>query len=318
MRHSRLSCCLLFHLLCACSDDKVDTVKEPSLPGGEPPSVARGEYLVNNVAGCPDCHTPRGPMGMLIQEQYLAGVDCWQRGEGGGCLPTRNLTNHETGLLNRTDAEIKRMIRDGIRPAASGDEALFPQMPYYSLHNLTESDLDSVVAYLRTVTGVEHAVPRRAAEFDRAVAALPLDVTAVPEPTSGYPEREAALRGRYLAAEVGACIICHTPRDLLSPKVLDYSVFFTGNEVFDVGLPVVSRAGNITSDSATGLGSWSVDDIVKVIKQGEDNTGHGICPPMLGLFAGMTDEDSLDVAHYIKSLAPLPGLAEDQCTFPPM
>jgi hypothetical protein len=68
----------------------------------------------------------------------------------------------------------------------------------------------------------------------------------------------------------------------------------------------------------TGIGDWALDDIVAVLKQGKDKTGNGICPPMLGLFAGMTDEDAHDVAAYILSLAPLPGLAEDQCVLPPM
>jgi hypothetical protein len=39
---------------------------------------------------------------------------------------------------------------------------------------------------------------------------------------------------------------------------------------------------------------------------------------MLGLFAGMTDEDAHDVSAYINTLAPLPGLAEDMCVLPPM
>ena len=320
MTQTKLGVALAFLLLAACNDDKDIAADTGALEPGTttPEVVARGEYLVKNVAGCPDCHTPRGPMGALLLDQYLAGVDCWNKLDNGACLPTRNLTNHETGLMNRTDDEIKRMIRDGIRPAATGDEPLYPQMPYYALHNLTELDLSSIVAYLRTVPGVEHEVPRRSPEFDPARAATPLDVNAVPRPPADSPDYEAAMRGRYLAAETGPCIICHTPRDLASPTVLDYTSFFTGNEVFDVGLPQMSRAGNITSDTDTGIGDWTVDDVVAVLKQGKDKSGNGICPPMLGLFAGMTDEDTHDVATYIKTLAPLPGLAEDMCVLPPM
>jgi mono/diheme cytochrome c family protein len=314
-----LSCLLLV----ACSDEDEDVASETgTLSEGkgvtEMELVARGQYLADNVSGCSDCHTPRGPTGALTLDQYLGGVDCWVRLEDGACLPTPNLTNHETGLSSRTDDEIKRMIRDGIRPTATGDEPLFPQMPYYALHNLTDRDLDSIVAYLRTVSGVDHAVPRRSPEFDPAQAATPLDLNALPLPPDGSAEREAALRGRYLAAEIGACIICHSPRDLASPSVLDDTSFFTGNEVFDVGLPALSRAGNITSDSETGIGDWALEDIVSVLKQGKDKAGKGICPPMLGLFAGMTDQDAHDVAAYIQSLAPLPGLEEDQCVLPPM
>lgn len=309
-------------LLTACSDEEEDLASQTGPlskdPGVTEMELARGKYLVDNATGCPDCHTPRDAMGALVLDQYLGGVDCWVRLDDGECLPTRNLTNHETGLTNRTDAEIKRMIRDGIRPTATGDEPLYPQMPYYALHNLTDPDLDAIVAYLRTVPGVDHAVPRRSPAFDPAQAATPLDLNAIPQPPEGAQEREAALRGRYLAAEIGACIICHSPRDLASPTVLDYTSFFTGNEVFDVGLPVMSRAGNITSDTETGIGDWALEDIVAVLQQGKDKTGNGICPPMLGLFAGMADDDAHDVAAYIKALAPLPGLPEDLCVFPPM
>src|SRR3954465_1183456 len=108
----------------ACSDDEVLLQEDSAPEQGEPPidPVARGQYLVDHVAACPDCHTPRNEMGAPIPEQYLAGADCFVRLENGDCLGSRNLTNHETGLANRTDAEIKRMIQDGVRPAATGDE----------------------------------------------------------------------------------------------------------------------------------------------------------------------------------------------------
>jgi len=257
-------------------------------------------------------------MGAPIESQYLAGAECFVRLANGGCLHTSNLTNHESGLLNRTDAEIERMLVDGVRPTPAGDELLYPVMASYVLHNMRGEDIDAIIAYLRTVPGVAHDVPPRAPEFVPSGPATPLDVNAIPQPMAGYAEREAALRGRYLAAEAGACIICHTPRDLQSAEVLDYSRFFTGNERFDVGLPEESVARNITSDTLTGIGDFSADDIVNVLKRGTDPNGVGICPPMLGLFAGLTDGDALDIAHYIKSLAPLPGLAEDSCVFPPI
>lgn len=332
MIESRFAFCCVFlavAALAACDDeDETTMANAPLLPAGgsggtggsagEVELVARGQYLVDNLAACADCHTPRDAMGAHIEGQYLAGAECFIRLDSGVCLHTSNLTNHETGLASRTDAEIRRMIVDGIRSTPTGDEILNPEMPFYAFHNLTDRDVDSIVAYLRTVPGVEHAVPPRAPEIVPPGPVNPLDKNAVPSPAADYPERQSALRGRYLAAESGPCIICHTPRDLQAADILDLSRAFTGNEVFDVGLPEQSVARNITSDTETGIGDYSVDDIVTVLKQGKDKNGDGICPPMLGLFAGLTDGDALDIAHYIKSLAPAPGLAEDQCVLPPM
>src|SRR6185295_8829353 len=133
--------------LLACSDEDVTQSALPP-PGGEEPAaidaVARGQYLVDHVSACPDCHTPRDPAtGAPIMERYLSGAECFVQLDNGSCLSSRNLTNHETGLMNRSDAEIKRMITDGLRPAATGDEALFPVMPYYEFHNMSDADLDA-------------------------------------------------------------------------------------------------------------------------------------------------------------------------------
>lgn len=344
MRHSKLSAALGLFLL-ACSDadylppetgtTDIDTV---TLEG----RVARGQYLVDHVSGCGDCHTPRGPMGAPLQDQYLAGAECFVRLDNGSCLHTSNLTNHETGLMNRSDAEITRMIEDGVRPGASGDEALFPVMSSFVYHNMTDDDLAAIVAYLRTVPGVEHALPARDADFDipgpEALAsleptrdggrrgalapAIALDPDAIPEPGPEYPELEAALRGRYLATAAGACIVCHSRHVDPEPEWLDYDGLFAGGEEFEVGLPTFSFASNITSDPATGIGDWSVDDIVTVIREGSDPDGDGICPPMpagpMGAFAGLTDADALDIAHYIKSLPPIVDATEHRCQFPPM
>ncbi|MET0410905.1 MAG: c-type cytochrome [Polyangiaceae bacterium] len=304
--------------------------------------MTRGQYLVDHVSGCGDCHTPRGAMGAPLQDQYLAGAECFVRLADGSCLHASNLTNHETGLMNRSDAEIERMIRDGVRSTATGEEPLFPVMASFMYHNMTDADLAAVVAYLRTVPGVEHAVPRSDPDFDipgpDELASLPpsrhgarrgalgpaiaLDASVIPMPIPGYPEPEAALRGRYLATAAGACLVCHSRHVDPEPEWLDYDGFFAGGEEFEVGLPTFSYAGNITSDPQTGIGDWSLDDIVTVIKQGSDPDGDGICPPMptgpMAAFGGMSDEDALDIAHYIKSLPPIVDATEHACQFPPM
>jgi mono/diheme cytochrome c family protein len=335
MPDAKLTSLLISAVFFACSDKEVTTGSEPEQPTSTD-LVSRGQYLADHITGCPGCHTPRDAMGAPIPGQYLAGSECFIRLENGSCLNVPNISNHETGLLNRSDAEIKRMIKDGIRPTASGEEALFPVMGSFVLHNLTEQDLDATVAWLRTIPGVENVVPRRSPEFDPGPtnplsasglpasrrggrrgalgSALPLDMTAVPMPVPGYAEPEAALRGRYLATQ--ACMICHTRHIDPERQWLDYTKFFAGGEEFDVGLPTIAFAGNITSDPETGIGDWSVEDILQAIKQGTDKTGDGICPPMAG-DPTMTDRDALDIAHYIKSLPPVDGEKAEMCPFPP-
>ena len=187
--------------------------------------------------------------------------------------------------MNRTDDEINEHVPNGVRPTPTGSEALNPVMPYYVFHNMDADDADAIVAYLRTVPGVNNAIPRRAASFDVPAPAPPLDVTKLPAPPASYPNLASAMRGQYLAARGRICIECHTKH--LAPgaaTVLDEAHFFAGGEdfssLFASTLMIHPVSKNITSDNTTGVGTWSVADIVTVLKQGKAKDGTGICPPM--------------------------------------
>jgi len=258
-------------------------------------------------------------MGAPMMDRYMAGVECFVELPTGECLHSRNLTNDETGLKNRTDDEIKTMIRDGIRPSATGDEALHPIMPYYVFANTADEDLDAIVAYLRTIPAVEHALPRSDELFAVEAPANPLDPDTIPMPADDYPEFESAVRGRYLTTQVGLCIECHTPHEQ-GADVLDPDKFFQGGEAFDLGLPAIPVSKNLTSDE-TGLAEWTVEDIVKLLKEGIDKNGDGACPPMpvgpMAAYGGLTDDDALDIANYLKSLPAIENEIADMCTWPP-
>jgi hypothetical protein len=286
---------------------------------------ARGEYLVDAVNACGDCHTPQTATGPDLTH-YLAGNPTFIQLPNGDALPTRNLTNDPTGLMNRTDAEIKNMFQNGVRPTATGSEPLNPTMPYYVFHNMDADDADAIVAYLRTVPGVNNAIPRRAASFDVPAPAPPLDVTKLPVPPATYPNLASAMRGQYLAARGGICVECHTKHlDPTAATVLDEAHFFAGGEDFSAlfasTLMIHPVSKNITSDDATGLGTWAVADIVTVLHQGKAKDGSGICPPMPvgpnGAFGRLTDSDANDIANYVHSIPPVTNMIVDMCVWPP-
>ena len=286
--------------------------------GGAPvdPEVARGAYLVNVVSVCTDCHTPRNPDGSPDLDNLLAGVECFidadPEDDEVGCLNTRNLTNHETGLMNRSDEEIKNMFLDGVRPNGN---ALHPIMPYWSYGNMSDEDADAIVAYLRTVPGVEHDLPPNQEPF-RAPdePAERVDLGDVPEPDTDDPNYESAMRGRYLAAQAGVCLECHTP-EADTPVPRDLSRAFAGGNAFtrdDLGLPPIFPETIFTRNLTpheTGLADWSAEDIVSVLKEGVKPDDSPVCPPMpsgpMGAFAGLTDEDALDIANYLATIPPI-------------
>jgi mono/diheme cytochrome c family protein len=269
---------------------------------------------VAHVAVCADCHSPRDPGGGFDQDRWLSGVDCFIDAQPAdserGWLSAKNLTQHETGLLNRSDEQIKDMFLRGVRP---DDKALHRFMPYAVFGNMHERDADAIVASLRTVKGVDHMVASNQPPFIAPKEpASRLPASAIPAPRTDYADQPAALRGRYLAGEVGVCLACHTPRRSDGNFVLERA--FQGGFSFTraaLGLsaayPEVIYSSNLTPH-ATGIIEYSVDDVVRALKHGVDEDGQALCPPMpagpLDVLGGLRDNDARDIAHYLLSLPP--------------
>jgi hypothetical protein len=94
---------------------------------------------------------------MMVEGMELAGGLKWTLGPYGNAT-TMNLTSDkETGIGGRTDEELKRAITKGIRK--DGSRMIPFPMPWTAYANLTESDLDAIIAYLRSVPPVYNKIP---------------------------------------------------------------------------------------------------------------------------------------------------------------
>ena len=107
-------------------------------------------------------------------------------------------------------------------------------------------------------------------------------------------------RGRYLSVIMG-CNDCHTPGSLYGAP--DTTRMLAGSELGWRGPWGVSFARNLTSDTETGIGSWTEAQIVTAIREGRRPDGSPLLPPMpWPSFARMTDDDAYALAAFIKSL----------------
>jgi mono/diheme cytochrome c family protein len=115
--------------------------------------VYRGRYLVT-IGHCMECHSPLdkgsvnlerlGAGGRIFNPQLVQGFAADWKGS-----TSPNITSHPTAGLGRwTDAEIKRAITQGV---GRDGRRLQPPMPVAFYARMTPSDLDAIVAYLRTV-----------------------------------------------------------------------------------------------------------------------------------------------------------------------
>jgi mono/diheme cytochrome c family protein len=304
-------------LIAGCGDDDDDDdINEP-----DPDDVSRGAYVVEHVAACGDCHTPRTQSGELDMSRWLAGVEVFADLDTldpeVGAIGAPNLT--PAALADWTDDEIKNAFLNGVDE--DGD-ALFPIMPYPVFHNMTDADADQIVAYLRSIPAVENEIPeRQPLPFPFNDPAQPVPESAIPHTTLDSTDVNfaAAERGRYLAGRIGACMECHTP-PAQGPIPLDLTKLFAGGRGFELGLPsppfppvIFSR--NITPH-ANGIQGWTAEDVQVLLLDGVDPAGNGVCPPMPsgpdGAFGGLTEQDALDIGYYVTTLPPIDnGVIED-------
>ena len=150
--------------------------------------VEHGKYLVT-LGGCNDCHTPlkEVPGGLPIPDStfFLSGhpeklpypvwtpEDITKRNSAGlfGLMPTvfagpwgvsfaSNLTSDvATGMGEWTEEAFIQALRTGKHQGQPDGRDLLPPMPWINLRQITDEDLKSMWAYLRTIPQIKNQVP---------------------------------------------------------------------------------------------------------------------------------------------------------------
>jgi mono/diheme cytochrome c family protein len=254
--------------------------------------IVRGEYLVETVGACGNCHTLPGPNGPMM-DMHLGGGMPFE--EEGFTAYAPNITPHEeTGIGTWSDEEIITAIREGVRPDGS---IIGPPMPIAEYRHLSDADAQAIVAYLRTVEPVENAVP--ASDYQIPLPPSygpPVEGVVAPSPD------DVEAYGEYLV-RFGHCMECHTPR---VRGQLDHDRMGEGGTPFH-GPWGVSVSRNITPHAEDGIGAWSEADIIAAITQGVRPTGDGLFPPMAyAYYDRMTQDDLQAMVRYLRTIEPLP------------
>jgi len=124
-------------LLAACAPQ----TSEPT----EADLVARGDYLVNGVVLCGDCHTPRSATGEIDEARKLQGGEL-PPGPPQFATVAPTLAGVPT---NFTQEQFTSFLQTGVRPDGSQPR---PPMPPYRLN---EDDACAVTAYIATLPSAQ-------------------------------------------------------------------------------------------------------------------------------------------------------------------
>ena len=111
---------------------------EPAADG-----LARGRYLVERVAMCQDCHTPRDEKGEFVKEQWMLGAALFFKPTV--ATPWMAVAPPIAGLPTLNHEQAVHFLMTGGRP---GKPHVTPPMPEY---RFDKADAEAVASYLKSL-----------------------------------------------------------------------------------------------------------------------------------------------------------------------
>jgi hypothetical protein len=181
--------CLSVMLFSGCKNTKTEATAENIVPAvatamPQEDPVERGNYLVNVVGGCGDCHTPKnltqqgiepvaGHMfsgfradfklvpvdkktlekGWLLFNTDYAFVGPW------GISFAANISSDATGIGSWPEENFIRALKQGKFKGIEGGRTLLPPMPWQNFATAKDEDLKAMFAYLKSTQPVNNVVP---------------------------------------------------------------------------------------------------------------------------------------------------------------
>jgi hypothetical protein len=139
----------------------------PALAETEAELIARGRYIATAIQGC-GCHTREKRDGSKDENWHYAGSPnpappAGPPANAGWSSPrwkkiyARNITpDSETGIGKWSEADFVRAMRTGITPDG---RVLDLQMPWDAFQKITDRDLKSLWAYLKTIQPIRNTPP---------------------------------------------------------------------------------------------------------------------------------------------------------------
>ena len=254
---------------------------EPPLAAatGDQVLIARGEHIATSIAKCADCHGADLGGGIVIDAMPIGHVEA------------TNLTTGKGGVLaSYSDATLERAIRHGI--GIDGRNLVL--MPSADYHNLSDADVEAVIAYIRSRPQVdrEHQ-PSTVGPLLRTLwvagKMVPIGAATIRHDAPHMkvtPVGNNVNAGRYIA--VNGCAGCH-------------GATYSGGPIPGTP-PDWKPTANLTP---TGIGHYSLADFTRVLREGL-RPGGTVVDTLMPVKATklMSDDEIESVYKFLKTLPP--------------
>jgi mono/diheme cytochrome c family protein len=257
-------------------------------------AIERGKYLAI-AADCGACHSaPNG-------KPFAGGLPI---GTPLGTIYSTNITpSANFGIGRYTEEEFSRALRRGIR---SDGAHLYPAMPYTSYARFTDEDTRALYLYFtKAVEPVDARGPETELPFPMNIRLSMLGWNILFLDTQVFaPDQQQSAqwnRGAYLVEGAAHCGTCHTPRGFLMQEQTGRAL--SGAQVGPWYAP------NITSDPASGIGSWSREELAAYLRnghlRGKAQAAGSMGEAVEHSFQYLSADDIDSIATYIKTVPPI-------------
>jgi mono/diheme cytochrome c family protein len=116
----------------------------------------RGAYLVEALAHCGECHTPRNFAGALDRTMWLAGTEDGPEGE-----ISANITpDFETGIGDWSVDQIAFFLKVGTKPDYETAEGAMAEAIEDGLSHLSDADLEAIAWYIKSLPPIRKKVAK--------------------------------------------------------------------------------------------------------------------------------------------------------------
>ena len=240
---------------------------------GTPEQISRGEYLA--AITCIGCHGRDGQR----DQPMVGGLDLGKDIPLPlGSMIASNIT--PAGILKeRSDGELFRLLRYGY----TGDGQLSVVMSNMPYRELSDEDIEAVIAYLRSLDPVESTGKRDSQMNFLGAVMVGNGMIPVSEPIHGIitspPSGETVEYGKYVA-NFGDCRTCHGP-DM-------------------TGTPASMLIPNGYPNPRPIVGTWTVEEFIQTMRTGVRPTGQALNMPWENA-SQMSDQDLTALYTYLRA-----------------